>query len=396
MTPSEKIEEIVKGIEEETNFEVLKEMKSILNKVFGEENNQILKPEMFSIKKMAEEEGVLDAFMEMCNNEDVNKIRSYIKTWISYAMLYQIIIKFPKIEITNGKNKHTIEDLYVRCFVRSNGTLVPELYGIRAKLTIPELKSGYSHSHLPPSNPFYPMFELFCTGIGPINKVMMVLSTKFTDVNFKMFLFQLKVFVSWESKEGRPHMYLEDIGKANNDSYYFLYNDYAERAADKLIRSMRGLSIEKALSYLYYDVTPTKIIITPNPEYEKWAYEVIKNWDVPNLFTSNLTVNNLLNTKDTAGNYYNIPKDECNEDLYKKDAILLMFKGEPIKLHVEFPKELQNKKHEEKVPHPLITGYVSEKLSKLLTKEAFSNARIRVGSAGSDKSETSGSNPFSM
>lgn len=397
MTKAEKIEEIVKNLEGETDFEIMKEMKAILNKTFGEANNQILKPNYFSAKRIAYEDGNLSGFLAAARDQTPDELTGYMKMCMNHSLYYQILIKFPEVEITNGTDKHIMNDLYVRIFVRPNGTMRTGIDGIRGKLSIAEVRSQYAHSHLPYNNPRDSIFQPFCTGIGPINQVMMLLNSKYSTVNFKMFLFHLKVYVAWESKEGRPHMYMENIGKGNSDDYYQLYDHAASDVANYIVRIMKDVPTDELLSFLDYNVSSTKISIKPNDKYEKWAASIILGWNIQAMWPGyGLDTNCLLNTKDVAGRYYPIPRRGLREDLYDTEKVLLQFKGEDIKLQVEKPAitDAENIKDEEKVPHHLLTKYVGEKLSSSLSKAAFSNARIRIGCAGSSKSETPGSNPF--
>lgn len=396
----EKIEEIVSNLESTTDFSIMREMKEILNKVFGEENNQILKPSLFTMERLAEEEGVHPNFVAAINKEGTtNYLERWLKSHLQDALSYQIIIKFPEVEITNGKEKHIMKDLYVRVLIKPDGTIRSGLSGTRGKLSIHEIRSQYAHSHLPYCYPRDMSFQPFCTGIGPINQVMMVLSTKFSVVNFKMFCFHLKVYVAWESKEGKPHMYIENISKVNKHTEYYLSESHARDAGYFLLKDLREVDHEMILSMLDYDVLPTKIEVKVNSEFEKWASAKMNNWNLDEAFPgSRIEKNCLFNTKDSSGKYHPIPRTYCCDDLYNKDKVILQFKGENIKLQADMPQIVDTEiiKDEEKVPNPVITKYISEKLSRSLSKTAFSNARIRAGSAGTSKPETAGSDPLSM
>lgn len=397
MTKEEKINKIVEGLEESTDFAIMKEMKEILNKTFGEENNQILKPNYFSVRRIAYEDGNLNGFLATAKEFEVEELTRHIKLHMGHSLYYQILIKFPEIEITNGVHKHTIKDLYVRAFIRPNGTIRTGIDGIRGKLNIEEVRSQYLHSHLPYSNPRDLIFQPFCTGIGPINQVMMILNNKYTTTNFKMFLFHLKVYVAWESLEGRPHMYIENIGKGNSNDVYYLGEGAASDVADRLVRTMKDIPTENLIELLDYDVLPTKITVNINDKFEKWASETIRGWDLERMMPGySLETNCLLNTKDNSGRYYPIPRSGARTDLYDPEKVILQFKGQDIKLKVEEYQDpnIKTIKDEEKVPHRLITKYLCQKLSSTLSQKAFGNARIRLGRAGSGEPKAAGSNPL--
>lgn len=387
MTKSEKIDKIVEGLEQSTDFEIMKEMKAVLNKVFGEDNNQILKPNYFSARRVSGDDNLLANFLHMAGVSTPEELEEWMKRYMAHGLYYQILIKFPEVTITNGEEKHIMKDLYVRAFVRPNGTVRSGIDGIRTKLSIAEVRSSYAHSHLPYCNPRDIVFQPFCTGIGPINQVMMLLNSKFSYANFMMFCLNLKTFVAWESKEGRPHMYIENITKANNDAHFYLHESFAKDTAGYLINLMGELPAEDVLTFLNYDVLPTRIDVKANDIFENWAANHIRGWDIDRMFPGHgFEKDCLFNTKDNNGNYYPIPRRDVPEDLYNTDKVLLQFKGEDIKLQVELPQinEAEIIKDEEKVPHHAITKYVGEKLSRALSKTAFGIARIRLGSAGVD------------
>lgn len=399
MTKTEKINEIVEGLEKDTDFGIMREIKEILNKTFGEENNQIIKPNYFTIKKLAQEQGILSHFMETARSANTEGLQSWLTRYFPNTLCYQVVIKFPELEITNGVDKHIIKDLYVRFFLRPDGSMKSGIDGVRGKLSIAEVRSTYAHSHLPYCNPRDMMFQSFCTGVGPINQVMMLLSTKFSVINFKMFCFHLKVYVVWESKEGKPHMYIENIHKQNSHTEFQLGAGTAVDAALQLLEDLRACDAETILSFLNYDVLPTRIEVSANDNFEKWACEKIMNWDLNSIWAGyNIERECFLNTKDNSGKYYSIPRNTVPEELFDSDKVLLQFKGEDIKLQVELSKTVdeQTIKNEEKVPNPNITRYIGEKLSSQLSKTAFSNARVRNCSAGTGKPEASRSDPFSL
>ena len=385
MTKAEKIEKIVEGLEARTDFDILKEMKGVLNSVFGEANTQIVKPNLETMKDIARGDGNLTYLLQAARDLDPEPLENWLKGYNPDTLCYQILIKFPEVKITNGEDDHIIRDLYVRAFVRPNGTMIPHLDGIRGKLSIAEVRSGYAHSHLPYINAADLYFNQFCTGIGPINQVLMLLNNKFSLINFKMFMFHLKVFVAWESKEGRPHMYLENISKANQQTQYYLHDSHAANVGDVILRRFRTLDKEFALGMLTYDVLPTRIEVKINDEFEKWASDEIRGWDLNHVFPGyGFEMDSLLNTKDNNGRYYPIPRRGLPPDQYDSNRVLFHFKGEEIKLQVELEpiNDQETIKDEEKVPHQSITKYVSKKLSSNLSKSAFGNARIRLCSAG--------------
>ena len=151
------------------------------------------------------------------------------------ASYFYILLHFDDIIITNSKkNKHRIKDLYVRFKVKeiSGKLLISGIDGIRTTFTIPELKVGYSHSHLSSrtimskekdqSDNEYLMklarlqciYNSFCLGQaskGSVNWILDKLGTGFNITYFHMFLIQIKSYVRWESISGVPYIRMERI-----------------------------------------------------------------------------------------------------------------------------------------------------------------------------------------
>ena len=126
-----------------------------------------------------------------------------------------LIIKFPYIKITNSDNQeHIIEDLYV--IIRSSITgQFSNMYGFRGKITDLEASNKYYHSHLP--NSAYNEIGNFCLGSGPLAIILVKLKNQliFNKDFFSYFLANLKVYVEWESIEGRPHRRINNILSKN-------------------------------------------------------------------------------------------------------------------------------------------------------------------------------------
>lgn len=165
-----------------------------------------------------------------------------------------IWIHFPQITITNSYNrKHIIKDLYVEySFNPSEGRLIEGPKYMRATISNLEYGAAYIHSHC--SSSFSDFLSItnsiprklqsciykaygVCTGSGPINNTMGLLSTmvgfdnttriKYTDSMYKTLLTTLCLetdrIVRWESIEGGPYRLIANIksssGDSNNERY---------------------------------------------------------------------------------------------------------------------------------------------------------------------------------
>lgn len=144
------------------------------------------------------------------------------------------IIYFPEFEITNSRNeKHTITDLYVRIPIRLmdhyrkatpvTSSLFYPMEGVRGRMTIDEYRSGYSHSHLNVHSYYYHNIDTmpgnytgFCLGEGDIRNCISLLGSSYDPDIFSLLLHELDGYVKWESIEGGPHIYINNIGTSSN------------------------------------------------------------------------------------------------------------------------------------------------------------------------------------
>lgn len=379
----------IQEYEDGTKLETFKEIKAILNTAFGEANNQIIKPSVESLV-----EGIRMNFVQ--NAEAIKYIErssaAELMSRYSNQWRYQVIVLVPEIEITNGTRSHKLLDVYVRFFLRKDGTLTGNLEGCRGTLTEVEHNCRYVHSHLPALDVSKPDFVRFCTGVGEINMVMAKLATKFTIPNFMMFCLQIKNFLAWESKEGHPYMFLDNIFLRSNVNFTLMYNigkDNAVKIAKELIRVMKTtLPAQEVFKFFKFEVRDVIIKLDFNEELELWIAKQLMDTDpfspVFRLIVSNsYQVCHLLRIKDSLGTYHGVPVGTTNNAA--STTPMFQFKGRDIKL------KIINKKEKEDVKmyaNPEISQEVCEKLSCILTGTAINNDRVRKGITIENKPET--------
>lgn len=153
------------------------------------------------------------------------------------ALVKGITIYYPNITISNKDNKqHNIKDLFVSLKFELNKkdkknkkVNIIGIFGRRATLTYEEVCSNYAHSHLNPSvehyfetnnkNFFRNTITRFCTGSGEINILLADYNCNdFNEDRFNLILVQLMTLVSWESIEGTPYRYINNIKIRLNSS----------------------------------------------------------------------------------------------------------------------------------------------------------------------------------
>lgn len=125
-----------------------------------------------------------------------------------------LIIKFDEFTIINSKRQsHIIKDLYVLIpfNVKEDKVLIGNsLWGGRGTVSNVEFIGQYNHSHL---NGSWDNISTFCLGSGPIHKYILEFNLKPNEHNLFSVLYNVKIYVEWESLEGTPHRYIERLGK---------------------------------------------------------------------------------------------------------------------------------------------------------------------------------------
>ena len=143
-----------------------------------------------------------------------------------------IYILFPIVNITNRNNKkHTIKDLLVEIILHSHinqDIRIDSLKGGRLTLSYAEYQSDYFHSHLSTtkgaisSGMTLPYMDSFCTGSGEINIYHSNINGDgFNEERFMRYAMQILSLVSYESIEGTPYRYMNNIRTYSRSGSYF-------------------------------------------------------------------------------------------------------------------------------------------------------------------------------
>lgn len=205
-------------------------IEEVLKEMYGEEN--------FEIRII---EGL---YIEIEDDKIINlRIQKFTRRCI--------ILFFDKIKIRNSKGySHNIFELYVRIDFFNNYNLDNEIQLARTFYTDIELKEGYIHSHCRCSA--YEdevIFKEYCLGSGP-------LSTAFTNMemtksDYILFFFDINRTIEWESVEGVPYFYIQDLipnKKEYQESDSIAYKSISKSITDKLYQLIPRLSMGGLLS----------------------------------------------------------------------------------------------------------------------------------------------------
>lgn len=175
--------------------------------------------------------GISDAYSFSFINSVIQALESIYpgkyEIQTNYYNRFIVIIKFDEFTITNSKEQfHVIKNMFVKLLFDEDCKLT-SISGCRNSFSTIELNAGYMHSHLSSVGIFNSTtnrileFSSFCLGTGALKQLEMILSSDFNDVTFRLFLYQLEVYLSWESLEGGPYM---KINQLTPDSKRYIYS----------------------------------------------------------------------------------------------------------------------------------------------------------------------------
>jgi hypothetical protein len=356
------MQEIMQEIEEKTNIEAFKSMKEILNKSFGEDFNQIVRPTFELLDRFVHESGVHSMIIASSSKDTIKK---YIRQHCTPG--YAIIIHFPELTITNSrKMSHVIRDLYVRFRVREDGKFYHGIQGLRTTFTEEEARSGYVHSHLHGMDPMNVHFDVFCLGTGEIQQPLTLLAQNFDPINFTMLCLHLKNYVVWESLEGNPFRHMSSIGNPQAQPRNRLNSDNSKRIANQLLQLLMKENTQRIKAMLKVQLTPYELEVHPTDELELW--EAVELEKIPlSVWGRNMNWESLLCYKDEQGNYIGMGQANLPPMVIQTTPVL-QFKGQDKYLTV-IKNDTTIKK--EKYANPNITSELCRKLSRSFTKTAL-------------------------
>lgn len=265
-----------------------------------------------------------------------------------------IIIYYPNIKISNEKNRqHNIKDLFVNLKFELNNknkkVNIIGIFGRRATLTYEEVCSDYAHSHLNPSveryfetkdkNYFRNLITRFCTGSGEINILLADYNCNdFNEDRFNLILVQLMTLVSWESIEGTPYRYINNIKIRLNSStptQIKLCNSYSN-----IIEYIRNSFLNNRLlpEDLKFIIKNSKVELDEN------AFDNF----ILKLSNCNSMVKNNFICFEYDGKYYINSSIKPSEIKYYKhtEQNPIIFRGEDFPFTVIYPEDIKNEEIE--------------------------------------------------
>ena len=180
-------------------------------------------------------------------------IADFINTYYQEPPFF-IFVHFPDVTITNEHNDSiNIKDLYARIPIYWNGTLKHRFEMIVTTYTRTLFNAGYCHSHLHTLYGNKPCFDTPCLGTGPLVETCSVLTSNFTEDNWRLFCVELSRYVTVESLLGTPYYRMTNItGKSNNKPIKVYYvHSYIWNYKELLIETIHNLISKKLLNFKY-------------------------------------------------------------------------------------------------------------------------------------------------
>lgn len=182
--------------------------------------------------------------------------------------LPKIIIRYPKIEITNSRDdKHTIRDLIVIINLINRNSRInidTSIRGLRLTVSKEELLSNYVHSHLYQRAYNDDSLDIntassFCLGHNEIPEVIAIFNDNQETGTFELFLMTLNTMVEWESLEGTPYFRIKEISNRIHSSNIYYYVDDSH-----VVKATNILKDKELLRQADFDMDLNKIKIVEN------------------------------------------------------------------------------------------------------------------------------------
>ena len=187
-------------------------------------------------------------------NLNVNlDIADFINTYYQEPPFY-IFVHFPNVTITNEHNNSiNIKDLYARIPIYWNGTLNHRFEMIVTTYTRTLFNAGYCHSHLHHLYGNKPIFDTPCLGTGPLVETCRVLTSNFTEDNWRLFCVELSRYVTVESLLGTPYFRMTNISDKRSDKLINIHkvSNYIWDHKELLIETIHNLVSKKLLNFKY-------------------------------------------------------------------------------------------------------------------------------------------------
>lgn len=289
----------------------------------------------------------LDIALENTNENELNILSNYnLNTTLDIAKIitdytpkppFFIFVHFPDVTITNEQNDSmNIKDLYVRIPIYWNGTLNHRFEMIVTTYTRTLFNAGYCHSHLHHLYGNKPVFDTPCLGTGPLVRTCSVLTSNFTEDNWRLFCVELSRYVTVESLLGTPYFRMTSISDKRGNKLINICNvsNYIYDPKGLLIETIHNLISKKLLNFKYvngeynFANSEAELIRIISNEFIAIYNDRFNKKKVNETLLQLANKSFVIKVKYYNGNYYYTGRIT---NKIPSDAVLFTFKGKEIK-----------------------------------------------------------------
>lgn len=272
-------------------------------------------------------------------NYDLNSTLNIVKFKRIYIEIppFFIFIHFPDVTITNEHNDSiNIKDLYARIPIYWNGTLNYRFEMIVTTYTRTLFNAGYCHSHLHHLYGNKPVFDTPCLGTGPLVETCNVLTSNFTEDNWRLFCVELSRYVTVESLLGTPYFRMTNISDKRSNKLINIHkvSNYIWDHKELLIETIHNLVSKKLLNFKYvngeynFANSEAELIRIISNEFIAIYNDKFNKKEVNETLLQLTNRSFVIKVKYYNNNYYYIGRIT---NKIPSDAVLFTFKGKDIK-----------------------------------------------------------------
>ena len=296
--------------------------------------NKEFKDSLESLFEARDEDNLNEIF-----NYDLNSTLNTVKFKRIYTEIppFFIFVHFPDVTITNEHNDSiNIRDLYARIPIYWNGTLNYRFEMIVTTYTRTLFNAGYCHSHLHHLYGNKPIFDTPCLGTGPLVETCNVLTSNFTEDNWKLFCVELSRYVTVESLLGTPYFRMTSISDKRSNKLINIHkvSNYIWDHKELLIETIHNLVSKKLLNFKYvngeynFANSEAELIRIISNEFIAIYNDKFNKKEVNETLLQLVNRSFVIKVKYYNDNYYYIGRIT---NKIPSDAVLFTFKGKEIK-----------------------------------------------------------------
>ena len=290
----------------------------------------------------------LDYLFEAIDEDNLNKIFNYdlnsTLNTVKFKRIYTeippffIFVHFPNVTITNEHNDSiNIRDLYARIPIYWNGTLNHRFEMIVTTYTRTLFNAGYCHSHLHHLYGNKPIFDTPCLGTGPLVETCKVLTSNFTEDNWRLFCVELSRYVTVESLLGTPYFRMTSISDKRSNKLINIHkvSNYIWDHKELLIETIHNLVSKKLLNFKYvngeynFANSEAELIRIISNEFIAIYNDKFNKKEVNETLLQLVNRSFVIKVKYYNDNYYYIGRIT---NKIPSDAVLFTFKSKEIKI----------------------------------------------------------------